>query len=240
MKPSTWWYTKVVLLCFVIGPQCVVFSEEVQSQSAEKRISVSQFYDEKENGDINKNKLRQEASSHYHRNRDTDTSQDEDESLSGYRNSQFPKHETIAVGSVEDADISGIRRVPQFVRGSVVTQDEPGEEAQESINTGTYNNHRVPQYIHASPVHELGLDTDPSSLKNRVVSNYLPNFSSQSNHYSASSDFIQDTQYQLDFKYHDYDKLTKFLRTTSSRYPNLTALYSIGKSVQGKLNICIY
>lgn len=38
----------------------------------------------------------------------------------------------------------------------------------------------------------------------------------------------------LEFKYHNYEKLTKFLRTTSSRYPSLTALYSIGKSVQGR------
>ncbi|XP_014258956.1 carboxypeptidase M-like isoform X2 [Cimex lectularius] len=38
----------------------------------------------------------------------------------------------------------------------------------------------------------------------------------------------------LDFKYHDFERMTKFLRTTSSRYPNLTALYSIGKSVQGR------
>uniref|UniRef100_A0A8D9DVC0 Carboxypeptidase M n=1 Tax=Cacopsylla melanoneura TaxID=428564 RepID=A0A8D9DVC0_9HEMI len=38
----------------------------------------------------------------------------------------------------------------------------------------------------------------------------------------------------LDFKYHDYEKMTKYLRQTSSRYPNLTALYSIGKSVQGR------
>lgn len=43
-----------------------------------------------------------------------------------------------------------------------------------------------------------------------------------------------DGSYTLDFKYHNYDKLTKFLRTTSSKFPNLTALYSIGKSVQGK------
>lgn len=41
--------------------------------------------------------------------------------------------------------------------------------------------------------------------------------------------------YSLDFGYHDYDRMTKFLRTTSSKYPNLTALYSIGKSVQGNV-----
>lgn len=238
MKSSTWWCSTItiVILCFVAGPHHV-FTEEVQSPPVERRISVSQFYDDSENSEINKNKLRQEASA-YHRNRDIESSQDEDDSLSNYRNSQFPKHDTVAVGSVEDADISGIRKVPQFVRGSVVAQEEPGEEAQESINTGTYNNHRVPQYIHASPAHDLSLENDPS-LKNRVVSNYLPNFSSQNNHY-APSDFVQDPAYQLDFKYHDYDKLTKFLRTTSSRYPNLTALYSIGKSVQGEYRLDLF
>uniref|UniRef100_A0A1A9VC85 Peptidase M14 domain-containing protein n=1 Tax=Glossina austeni TaxID=7395 RepID=A0A1A9VC85_GLOAU len=38
----------------------------------------------------------------------------------------------------------------------------------------------------------------------------------------------------LDFVYHNHEELTKFLRATSARYPNLTALYSIGKSIQGK------
>ncbi|XP_059488316.1 carboxypeptidase M isoform X2 [Neocloeon triangulifer] len=40
--------------------------------------------------------------------------------------------------------------------------------------------------------------------------------------------------YGVDFKYHNYNELTDFLRTTSSQFPNLTALYSIGKSVQGR------
>ncbi|KAK7861923.1 hypothetical protein R5R35_009385 [Gryllus longicercus] len=43
-----------------------------------------------------------------------------------------------------------------------------------------------------------------------------------------------DQPYTIDFRYHDYDQLTKFLRTTSTRFPHLTALYSIGKSVQGR------
>jgi len=38
----------------------------------------------------------------------------------------------------------------------------------------------------------------------------------------------------LDFVYHNHDETTRFLRATSARYPNLTALYSIGKSVQGR------
>lgn len=44
----------------------------------------------------------------------------------------------------------------------------------------------------------------------------------------------QNEPYTIDFKYHNYDKMTKFLRATSARYPSLTALYSIGKSVQGR------
>ncbi|XP_065161773.1 carboxypeptidase M isoform X2 [Atheta coriaria] len=39
---------------------------------------------------------------------------------------------------------------------------------------------------------------------------------------------------QLNFKYHNYEQMTKYLRAMSSRFPSLTALYSIGKSVQGR------
>ena len=38
----------------------------------------------------------------------------------------------------------------------------------------------------------------------------------------------------LDFEYHDYERMTDWLKQMSAAYPNLTALYSIGKSVQGK------
>lgn len=43
----------------------------------------------------------------------------------------------------------------------------------------------------------------------------------------------KDNGLNLEFKYHDHDEMTKYLRATSARFPNLTALYSIGKSVQG-------
>ncbi|XP_041451356.1 carboxypeptidase D isoform X2 [Drosophila obscura] len=45
--------------------------------------------------------------------------------------------------------------------------------------------------------------------------------------------YMPDSQ-NLDFVYHDHEELTRFLRATSARYPNLTALYSIGKSIQGR------
>ncbi|XP_037803670.1 carboxypeptidase M-like isoform X4 [Penaeus monodon] len=60
-------------------------------------------------------------------------------------------------------------------------------------------------------------------------SNYLPQYDPQyfdENLFSPTS--------SLDFEYHDYTSMTAFLRAMSATYPNLTALYSIGKSVQGR------
>jgi len=39
--------------------------------------------------------------------------------------------------------------------------------------------------------------------------------------------------YNIEFKYHNYEQMSRFLRATSLRFQNLTALYSIGKSVKG-------
>lgn len=52
----------------------------------------------------------------------------------------------------------------------------------------------------------------------------------------SNSNFNLDNNdsYNIEYKYHDYEKMTRFLRETTSRFPSLTALYSIGKSVQGK------
>lgn len=44
----------------------------------------------------------------------------------------------------------------------------------------------------------------------------------------------RETGLELDFQYHDHDQLTRYLRAVSAKYPALTALYSIGKSVQGE------
>lgn len=130
----------------------------------------------------------------------------------------------------------------------VLLQDQPllDEEAQESISSGSINNHRIPQYTRGgSPVPAAEVvQVEGKNVGNRAIgNNYRPGTSAtaagyavdsayQNPHYSPQ-DLIQDQNYQLEFKYHDYDKMTKFLRTTSSRFPNLTALYSIGKSVQG-------
>jgi hypothetical protein len=39
---------------------------------------------------------------------------------------------------------------------------------------------------------------------------------------------------RLSFQYHNYTSMTTFLRHVSTVYANLTALYSIGQSVQGR------
>lgn len=39
----------------------------------------------------------------------------------------------------------------------------------------------------------------------------------------------------LAFKYHNYEEMTTILRDISRTYSNLTAMYSIGRSVQGEL-----
>ena len=67
-------------------------------------------------------------------------------------------------------------------------------------------------------------DVDDEQISSRVITS---DFGS----YQPTPDFNNN---QLDWRYNDFEEMTKFLRTTSSRYPNLTALYSIGKSVQGE------
>ena len=41
----------------------------------------------------------------------------------------------------------------------------------------------------------------------------------------------------LNFTYHNFDELTLYLRDVAETYPDITHLYSIGKSVEGKIYI---
>ena len=47
---------------------------------------------------------------------------------------------------------------------------------------------------------------------------------------------MYEEPYNIEFKYHNYEQMSRFLRATSLRFQNLTALYSIGKSVKGILS----
>ena len=64
----------------------------------------------------------------------------------------------------------------------------------------------------------------------------VPVLSQTTNLYATSEEpraYIPDAN-KLDFKYHNHEEMTRFLRSTTAQYPNLTALYSIGKSTLGK------
>lgn len=51
---------------------------------------------------------------------------------------------------------------------------------------------------------------------------------------------MYEEPYNIEFKYHNYEQMSRFLRATSLRFQNLTALYSIGKSVKGTNSlICV-
>ena len=47
------------------------------------------------------------------------------------------------------------------------------------------------------------------------------------------SDAAAESVQPLDFNYHNYEVMSAWLKQFSAVYSNLTALYSIGKSVQG-------
>ncbi|XP_030764028.1 carboxypeptidase M-like isoform X2 [Sitophilus oryzae] len=51
---------------------------------------------------------------------------------------------------------------------------------------------------------------------------------------AANVDPQYGEQYTIEYKYHNFDKMTRFLRQTTARFPSLTALYSIGKSIRGR------
>jgi len=100
----------------------------------------------------------------------------------------------------------------------------------------------APQQYVRGTAYEASVE-DPDVPATRAVggAGYRPlynDYQNQNIHYAPGTGtgpaVALDDGYGLEFKYHNYDQMTKFLRTTSSRYPNLTALYSIGKSVQGR------
>lgn len=156
------------------------------------------------------------------------------------------------------------RQVPQYVRGGSSSTELSDEElivqrnaamaAQQYRGKASGNKYGKHKMQHApqvqesedisQPINVQYLDSElagSASVANRAVPN-----SFNGNAYSldassggrpglnAYSNIESPAYHGLDFKYHDYEKMTKFLRQTSSRYPNLTALYSIGKSVQGR------
>lgn len=206
----------------------------VQQQQHHQQQQQQQYYDpddEINGGEVVKNKIRSDSYS-------------QDQSYDKHSGKQQIQSDVVGSASTVYGE--------QYVVGGgsgVLLQDQPllDEEAQESISSGSINNHRIPQYTrNGSPTSSSDV-VEGKNVGNRAIGNsYHPGAgnpstnaagyavdSAYNNPHYSTQDLIQDQNYQLEFKYHDYDKMTKFLRTTSSKFPNLTALYSIGKSVQG-------
>lgn len=93
-------------------------------------------------------------------------------------------------------------------------------------------------------------DDVPSNVKTLNVSQIRrvavgdPANQAELRHYATSANLNLDQQYaepyKIDYKYHRFDQMTQFLRQTTARYPSLTALYSIGKSVKGYLKFTAF
>lgn len=228
----------------LVAIAAVAFLARSADCQAEKRLTSvqhqqqqqQQFYDSSEEvGEVIKSKIRPDTYS-------------QDPSHQPQYEKHGKQHQQDAVGSA--STVYG----EQYGGVLQVQQDQPvaDEEAQESINSGSINNHRIPQYTRGAGGSDV---VEGKNVGNRAIgNNYHPGGpgaviapsatgagyavdSAFGNLHYSSQDLVQDQNYQLEFKYHDYDKMTKYLRTTSSRFPNLTALYSIGKSVQGKCNV---
>lgn len=242
-RPAALIIVIAVVAFFARSADCQA-EKRISSATAQQQQQQQQYYEPDDGGEVIKSKIRpdtysQDPSGQYNNN-----------------NKQQQQQPSDAVGSA--STVYG----EQYLGGASALQDHQplvDEEAQESINSGSINNHRIPQYTRSgSPVpvdvvesknvgnraignnnyHHVAAVPGAGSSPAGTAAGYAVD-SAYGPHYSTQ-DLIQDQSYQLEFKYHDYDKMTKFLRTTSSRFPNLTALYSIGKSVQGNYFTSIY
>lgn len=51
--------------------------------------------------------------------------------------------------------------------------------------------------------------------------------------YLLAVQYVRGVSSNIDFNYHNHDELTAILNNLNQQYPDLTALYSVGKSVEG-------
>lgn len=248
MKPSSWYASTLVVVFFCLYVLAIQYirAEELQSQRSSSRIT---FNDGTGVDSIYVKDLRDpsgsassvgvgsisEASPSLYSNENQGSSL-----LSVGIGSSSDVYPSVHPTSVGDDREVGIGSSSTAVETSEVTSFNNEGISYPSETVGLYNPD-IAGSLRA--VGNAGLD--------RAVGNsyrpgyaYDPSYNNHNQFYSGGDSLSaataninshhQEGSYTLDFKYHNYDKLTKFLRTTSSKFPNLTALYSIGKSVQGK------
>jgi hypothetical protein len=242
MKPSSWYASTLVvvfLYLYVLAVQ-YIRAEELQADRShitfEDGTGVDSLYSEYPSSSA----------------RSSGVGSISDASPSLYASEyQSGSLHSVAVGSVPDVSsslypgsVDGTREVG--IGSSSTASETQGVTSYvgdaipyPSVSTGLYNPDSSGS---VRAVGSVGLDRAVGN-NYRPGYSYDPSYNNQNQFYSGGDSLAaaaninshhQDGSYTLDFKYHNYDKLTKFLRSTSSKFPNLTALYSIGKSVQGK------
>ena len=55
--------------------------------------------------------------------------------------------------------------------------------------------------------------------------------------YLLAVQYVRGASSNIDFNYHNHDEMTSILNNLNQQYPDLTALYSVGKSVEGMQSV---
>lgn len=115
----------------------------------------------------------------------------------------------------------------------------PGVQVTEGKATEV--NFKLPSLSNESVSHTTTLSTTPSTTPIANSTNSHPSFSMPSNNTgikdvtSTSSVPAPEPQQPQEFRHHHNSDMELFLQRFSTKYPSITRLYSIGKSVQGRL-----
>jgi hypothetical protein len=248
MKPSSWYASTLVVVFFYLYVLAIqhVRAEELKSERSSSHIS----FDEGTGDDSTYVKDLKDPSGSV---RSVGISSVSDAGPISYPNeNQGSSLHSVGLGSSSDVSPS---LYPSSVGGDREIGIGSSSTAGETPEVTSYNTDRNSYPSEATGLYNSDISGSLRAVGNvgldRAVGNsyrpgysYDPNYNNHNQFYSGSDSLpaaaanfnshLQDGSYTLDFKYHNYDKLTKFLRITSSKFPNLTALYSIGKSVQGK------
>ncbi|MAJ45427.1 MAG: hypothetical protein CMF96_11885 [Candidatus Marinimicrobia bacterium] len=90
-----------------------------------------------------------------------------------------------------------------------------------------YDHHRTKKSIHAFVDEEIFEEIKLNGFKIQHIDNHAHNY------FKELQNQTNNTQNPL-LEYHNYNELTNFLENIANQYPEITYLYSIGQSVEGR------
>ncbi|XP_065213969.1 carboxypeptidase D-like [Planococcus citri] len=116
-----------------------------------------------------------------------------------------------------------------------VSTNEKGEYWRLLVN-GTYNVYAVAPGYHPTPKRSITVENQ--KLRAKVVNFTLTKILESPPGLEVNTELSPIDQYgflvPIEFKYHSYEEMEKLLLVLENSYPNITRLYSIGKSVEGR------